>query len=387
MGKVRILITKFLLLLLCFSVFLGSSESLAAKTKTQSKSASGQLIYISIPTPSLEKSILGDATNQPAVVYLPPSYAEGKKNYPVVYYLSGWGNDFKSLTNGDFNGFKLNDTMDKLIKSGNVKDMIIVAPSGISAFLAPYYVNSPVTGNWEDYVVKDVVKYIDSKYRTIQNPKGRGITGHSMGGFGALNAAMKHPDVFGSVYALSPGLYDKNGLTTHGLFTEKSIKEYFDLQKEFEAKPLDEARKELKDSYVNWRYSWEFFFNVSYGSAFSPNPDKVFPLNYPYSMKDGKPVLDKKLWEEWQNGFGGIESQVKKYKSNFLKLSGIGIEYGTKDDNTFIIDGCQSLDKEFKKSHIPCSFNTFDGGHIDKLGERLEKAMIPFFSKELDAKK
>jgi hypothetical protein len=99
MGKMKISITKFLLLILCFSIFLGSSESLAAKTKTQSKSASGQLIYISIPTPSIGNSILGNATSQPAVVYLPPSYTEGKKNYPVVYYLSGWGDDFKSLTN------------------------------------------------------------------------------------------------------------------------------------------------------------------------------------------------------------------------------------------------------------------------------------------------
>jgi hypothetical protein len=98
-------------------------------------------------------------------------------------------------------------------------------------------------------------------------------------------------------------------------------------------------------------------------------------------MSDGKQVLDKKVWDKWfNNGFGSIENQMIKYKSNFLKLDKIGIEYGKKDDNAWIRQGCESLGKALKKEKIPYTLTTFDGGHQDKLGERIEKAMLPFFS-------
>lgn len=70
----------------------------------------------------------------------------------------------------------------------------------------------PVTGNWEDFVINDVVNYVDQNFRTIQKVQARGIAGHSMGGFGALNIAMRHPDIFSCVYGMSPGLFDNNGL-------------------------------------------------------------------------------------------------------------------------------------------------------------------------------
>ena len=104
-----------------------------------------------------------------------------------------------------------------------------------------FYVNSPVTGNWEDFVVQEVVGYVDNHYRTIARVESRGISGHSMGGFGSLNIAMLHPDVFGAVYSLSPGLFDKNGLANSQFFNvEYSIQKFLDGQKAVLAKPEDQ---------------------------------------------------------------------------------------------------------------------------------------------------
>ena len=93
-----------------------------------------------------------------------------------------------------------------------------------------FYTNSPATGNWENFVVKDVVTYIDSRYRTILRPKARGIAGHSMGGYGALSLAMRYPDLFGCAYAMSPGLFAENGLEETLMFAErKAIDNYLAL--------------------------------------------------------------------------------------------------------------------------------------------------------------
>ena len=90
-----------------------------------------------------------------------------------------------------------------------------------------FYVNSPVTGNWEDFITQDVVGYVDSHFRTLAQAESRGITGHSMGGFGALNIAMHRPDVFSAVYSMSPGLFDENGLQESQMFDNDSLIERF----------------------------------------------------------------------------------------------------------------------------------------------------------------
>ena len=77
-------------------------------------------------------------------------------------------------------------------------------PKGLNKYLGASYANSPTTGNWDDYITRDVVQYIDSHYRTLADPAHRVIAEHSMGGYGALTLSFRHPEVFGFVYAMSP---------------------------------------------------------------------------------------------------------------------------------------------------------------------------------------
>ena len=81
--------------------------------------------------------------------------------------------------------------------------MIFVLPNGRNVYLSSYFTNSKTAGNWEDYVVRDLVPDIDRSYRTLKNARSRGITGYSKGGFVALRMAMRVPDVFSSAYAES----------------------------------------------------------------------------------------------------------------------------------------------------------------------------------------
>lgn len=383
--KNAVSLAKVLLLAFCLSLF-GANAAFGAAAAKKAVPA-GQAVQIKIPAPSLANSISQDPTTQSALVYLPPSYKTSKKSYPVLYILSGWGNDCMAYTDGTYNGFKMQTSVDKLISSGTIKDMILVCVNGFSNYAASFYMNSPVTGNWEDFIVKDLVKAIDSKYRTIKSPKSRGISGHSMGGFGALNAAIKHPDVFGSVYAMSPGLFSKDGMSKFFIFqNEDFIKQYLDIEKDLSAKPMAEGRKEILDKMISHGYPYEFAFALSYGSAFAPDTKKVLPVDYPYQLKDGKPVVDQKVWDQWNAGFG-LPDKVKAYKNSLMKLDGIGFEYGLKDEFPFIPDGCQAFAKALKEEKIPYKLTTFDGAHNDKLGERMEKALLPFFSGKFYPKK
>jgi enterochelin esterase-like enzyme len=82
--------------------------------------------------------------------------------------------------------------------------MIVVLPDSKTIYNGSMYSSSVTTGDFEQFIARDVVAYIDAHYRTIPDRTSRGLVGHSMGGYGASRIGMKHPEVFGALYIMSP---------------------------------------------------------------------------------------------------------------------------------------------------------------------------------------
>ena len=325
---------------------------------------------IQIDAPSLAENLVGEPAERTIYVYLPTSYSTSEKRYPVVYYLPGYGDS-------SVIGFRLPDEMDALIESGEVREMILVIASGASRPGGSFYVNSPVTGNWEDFIVKDLVGYVDGHFRTLPQAESRGITGHSMGGFGALNIAMRHPDVFSAVYSMSPGLFDENGLAESFMFAqERIIQGFVEYEKRLASLPLENAQRNMLASPQE--------FSLAYGYAFAPNPDRHPPyFDYPYSEVDGELVRNDEIWEIWESGFGGIAEETLQYKENLLELKGIVVDYGIHDENPWIPEGAEYYGEQLTAAEIPVTVEGYDGNHSNKLGERIREHMLPFFSRLL----
>jgi len=106
-----------------------------------------------------------NSPDRPVNVYLPASYASSPgKRYPVVYLLHGFGGTESEWTRV---GPPIKPAMDTLVRAGVVKEMIIVMPNGKNALDGSFYTNSTTTGNWDDFISKELVSYIDKKYRTL----------------------------------------------------------------------------------------------------------------------------------------------------------------------------------------------------------------------------
>lgn len=145
------------------------------------------------------------------LVYLPPSYqdtATPERRYPTLYLLHGSpGSEYDWIRGG-----KAVQSADTLIGLGKIPELIMVFPDGNG--------RNGETSEWgnsfdqkqlmENFVALDLVHFIDQTYRTIPTPGYRAIGGFSMGGFGAMNIAVHHPDIFGSVIALA-GYYTADG--------------------------------------------------------------------------------------------------------------------------------------------------------------------------------
>lgn len=128
-------------------------------------------------------------------IHLPPSYDASAKRYPVVYVLHGlFGSEQEWQRRGVAEAFE------RALASDKVGEVIAVMPNGGNSFYTNTADNKVL---WEDMIVKELIPYVDSHYRTIADRKHRAISGTSMGGFGALKIAMKYPELFSAVSSMS----------------------------------------------------------------------------------------------------------------------------------------------------------------------------------------
>src|SRR3954451_24755526 len=156
--------------------------------------------HITIHGTALEGNLEGNAVDRPALVFLPPSYAtERSRRYPVVYALHGYSIGGEQWSTE----IHVPQTIEGAFARG-AREMIVVLPDSKTVHNGSMYSSSATTGDFENYVARDVVSYIDAHYRTIASRESRGLAGHSMGGYGATRIGMKHADVFGSLYIMSP---------------------------------------------------------------------------------------------------------------------------------------------------------------------------------------
>ena len=144
--------------------------------------AKGTLERITVHGRALEGNLEGDSPDRPVVVYLPPSYArETNRRYPVLYFLHG----YTATAEAYVKSLAIPDSIDRAIAAG-AREMIVVIPDAFTKYSGSMFSNSPTTGFWETFVADDLTAFIDKRYRTIASRNGRGLAGHSMGGYGTM---------------------------------------------------------------------------------------------------------------------------------------------------------------------------------------------------------
>ncbi|MBI3731951.1 MAG: hypothetical protein HY259_00605 [Chloroflexi bacterium] len=131
-------------------------------------------------------------------LFLPPGYFDGERRYPVLYLLHGWGGGYD-----EFSWYGTQQLADEMMRAGEIPPFIIVNPEGDHAYWMNHANNGP---RWADYVAPDLVNYIDANYRTLPRRQSRAVGGLSMGGLGAIQLALNHPDLFSIVGLRSPSL-------------------------------------------------------------------------------------------------------------------------------------------------------------------------------------
>ncbi|MFL5735354.1 MAG: alpha/beta hydrolase, partial [Chloroflexia bacterium] len=161
------------------------------------------IIHSRLEGTQLVSNLLGDPSERDLFVYLPPGYEEEPdRRYPTAYFLHAYGETAAEMVNPSTDGQRwrppIEDVLDPVFRRMGVPPMIVAMPDGWSRWGCGQWVDSPVTGRFEQYVLKDVVPHSDAHYRTIPQARSRGLFGFSSGGFGSWNLASRNPEVFGA---------------------------------------------------------------------------------------------------------------------------------------------------------------------------------------------
>nr|WP_294905753.1 alpha/beta hydrolase-fold protein [uncultured Lacibacter sp.] len=333
--------------------------------------AQGKLVRQEFVAASLQNNKAGEDPLRQLTVYLPPDYEQSTQRYPVIYVLHGYGGTDSVMMNVWINFKKL---LDQAIKTGKMRPMIVVAPNSITKLQGSFYTNSSVTGNWADYIGKDVVQYMDKHFRTIPNRKSRGLCGHSMGGNGALKLGMLFADTFSAVYALSPAVLD-----WHSDFSLSS-RGFKRISKLNNAEAIVKGLNESDDFNA-------FFAAVLTAMArvYSPNiSNKELLADFPVTYVGDSAVYHPDVIGKWEAKFP--YRMIDHYLPQLRSLTALKLDWGRNEDFPHIPFTSLQFSKKLEAYRIKHFAEEYIGDHgnmLDGFDGRIFNEVLPFFDKYL----
>lgn len=336
----------------------------APSSQAPRPSPRGTLVHDTVDSPALAGNLLGDSPRRAVTVYLPPSYhrAPGRR-FPVVYLLHGFD------ARGDWwtgERVALPAALDSLIAAGRMREAVVVMPDGFNAYGGSFWTDSPTAGGWGTFVARDLVGHVDRRFRTLPRAESRGLGGYSMGGFGALHLAARHPDVFGAVYALSaccmggellrdPQMADTTRARTLALASRE------------EAAAAGFFPRLL----------------LALGAAWTPAPARP-PLYValPFARaEDGRVGPVDPVHAAWMAR--SPERFVRDHAATLRRLRAIGFDAGRRDGLVHIPATMRRLDAALTEADIAHAFEEYDGTHGSHVPQRIRTHLLPFLSRHL----
>ena len=305
---------------------------------------------ITVHGASLVGNLEGDSPDRHVIVYLPPNYAKSRtQRYPVLYALHGYSIDNEKWSTE----IKTPQTIEGAFATGT-REMIVVLADARTRHNGSMYSNSATTGNWETFIARDLVTYIDSHYRTVADRRSRGIAGHSMGGYGTVRIAMKHPEVFSAFYAMSPCCMSARG-----------------------APPAEMAKKVEAAVAAGQPDGLDFFARATVASAaaWSPNP-KAPPLYLDLPTKDGVPQAS--VLARW--AANSPLAMADQYVANLRQYTAIALDCGDRDG---LRTDTAELHRILDDYGIANSFELYPGDHVSAVADRMQNHVLPFFGRSL----
>ncbi|MGN6560394.1 MAG: alpha/beta hydrolase [Candidatus Nitrosocosmicus sp.] len=312
----------------------------------------GRIKTIRFKSEVLKNNPLKDSYVRDLLVYLPKNYSMSySKGYITVFLLPSFGNNNYSILNSNPFSFTILQILENLIDDDKCGEMIIVIINCFNKLGGSQYINSNAIGNYRDYLVDEIVPYINSKFNVTKNA----LLGKSSGGYGAITIGMQNPKLFNAVAAHSFDSAFEYCYLPDFPVAFKMLKEEGGPNKwltRFWRKENKVEKKELTTLNI-----------LSMAAHYSPKEkinDNKLAVSLPFNLRTGE--IDKKIWKKWK--LHDPIGMIDKFKDNLKHLDLLFFDCGIYDEfNLFI--GTKIFSEKCKRLGINHEYNQFNGGHFN----------------------
>jgi len=326
-------------------------------------SAKSQVVDRELTSKNFANSKVDISPVRKMVVYLPAGYEGSSKHYPVIYFLP---NPFESSYRFVFEQRDAQGLFDQATTAGVIEKFILVSVDMDTPLGSSWYVNSPATGNWEDFMVEELVPYIDANFRTLPTRDSRGIAGEFIGGYGAIRFGMRHPDIFGSVYAMHPVG------TGSGVSVMDSLPKW-DLW--VNAKSMDDVKSDGRT---------QIFTTIFQAHLPNPNNPPLF-IDLPAHKEGDRLIINSKLTERLRDNFF-LETMIPQYADNLKSLRGFKFDWSRNDGNYDHVYSAQAFTHKLNEFGIVHEAEEYNGAWGEPnwgVDGRIYTEVLPFFQRHL----
>jgi hypothetical protein len=312
----------------------------------------GRLDRHVIDSEALRDNPLGDPHRRPAYVYVPPGVDESRESaYPAIYVIQGYTGQVDMWLNRTAFEPTMLERVDQLFSDDSVPRALIVFVDAWTSYGGSQFINSTSTGRYMDYLCDDVTSFVDERYPTVADPRARGLTGKSSGGYGAMVVPMLRPDVFGALAshagdALFECCYLPSFPKTVRLLRDKFDGSWNVFFERFRAADhFDHDRFQPIETY-------------GYAACYSPDESRPPAALLPFDAATGRLVED--VWERWLRW--DPVRMAPAHLDSLARMRLIYLDAGRSDEYQLDL-GAQAFAQELSRAGIAHELELFDGAH------------------------
>lgn len=352
----------------------------------------GRLVTLEVTSKVLADNPLGDPNVRELDVWLPPGYDEGGaagrgKRYPVLFDLVGFTGSGKSHTNWKNFDENVPERAARLIAERKMGPCIIVFPDCFTALGGNQYINSAAVGRYADYLVDELIPFVDREFRTLAERDHRACFGKSSGGYGALIHGMQYARHWGAVASHSGDAYFDFVYRCDWPGTLDELAKYrAEPRREGPVDPLRDfgaGEPGVDDGRI--RRFLEAIWNkpnptsaevhclmsLAMAATYDPDPEQPERLRVPFDLETGELIPER--WQSWLQH--DPVNLVARHADALKTLRGLFIDCGWRDQYR-IHYGARQLSKRLAEQSVPHVYEEFDGTHSG-IDHRMDRS-LPF---------
>jgi S-formylglutathione hydrolase FrmB len=355
----------------------------------------GTVVVLEHVSALLKGNPLGDPHVRRLAVWLPPRYDAARsrvRRFPMLMDMVGFTGS--GLSHIAWKNFSENvpERAARLVHEGRMAPAIIVFPDCFTALGGNQYVNSSAIGPYADYLIREIIPFVDREFRTSASREYRGCFGKSSGGYGAIIHGMKYNSTWGAIADHSGDAYFEyvywcdwpNNLNELAKFRSRPLKpgRYDVLKTQRGAdRGFDDGRVARFLAAV-WKKpklssaEGHALMNLCMAATYDPDPKAPNGFRLPFNLETGEVLPER--WKAWQ-GHDPIRL-VDRYRRNLRSLRGIYLDCGSRDQY-HIHYGMRILSKRLQAAGIEHRYEEFDDDHSD-IDYRMNVS-LPFLSRAL----